>query len=240
MSVIYEPTGRAKEYSDLACNLYSNCGHGCKYCFAPACLYKTKEDFFTCPAIPRKDIIKKIAHDCEKMRSDNDSRSVLLCFACDPYQHGSSKITRHALETFSAYGINVHILTKGGHRAEKDFDLLKSNDWSFGTTMVFSDQKDVEKWEPGAASVNQRIGAILKAKKMGIKTWISLEPVIDTTQTKQIIMSLMPYVDHWKIGTWNYDKRAKLIDWKTFKNDVEKLLVGRSYYLKHALLEAAK
>ena len=34
MSVIYEPKGKAREYSPLALNLYLECQHGCKYCYA--------------------------------------------------------------------------------------------------------------------------------------------------------------------------------------------------------------
>jgi hypothetical protein len=38
MKIIYEPRGAAREYSPLAANLYRGCIHGCKYCYAPACL----------------------------------------------------------------------------------------------------------------------------------------------------------------------------------------------------------
>src|SRR3972149_6634508 len=46
MGVIYEPTGKAREYAELAVNLYSGCGHSCGYCYAPACLKKTRADFY--------------------------------------------------------------------------------------------------------------------------------------------------------------------------------------------------
>lgn len=29
---IYEPKGKAKEYGDLALNIYTGCSHGCFYC----------------------------------------------------------------------------------------------------------------------------------------------------------------------------------------------------------------
>ena len=29
MKIIYEPKGKAKEYADLAINLYKGCTHGC-------------------------------------------------------------------------------------------------------------------------------------------------------------------------------------------------------------------
>ena len=31
MSIIYEPRGKAREYSELAVNLYTGCSHGCRY-----------------------------------------------------------------------------------------------------------------------------------------------------------------------------------------------------------------
>ena len=45
MNAIYEPRGAAAEYAPLACNLYRGCGHGCKYCYAPACLRMGREEF---------------------------------------------------------------------------------------------------------------------------------------------------------------------------------------------------
>ena len=44
-SVIYEPKGKAGEYSKLAANIYNGCGHGCEYCFAPAFLRTARETF---------------------------------------------------------------------------------------------------------------------------------------------------------------------------------------------------
>lgn len=45
MGVIYEPKGKAREYCELAVNLYRGCGHGCLYCYGAACLRMTREEF---------------------------------------------------------------------------------------------------------------------------------------------------------------------------------------------------
>ena len=35
MSKIYEPRGRAREYSPFALNCFKGCDHGCQYCYVP-------------------------------------------------------------------------------------------------------------------------------------------------------------------------------------------------------------
>lgn len=55
MNVIYEPKGKAGEYSPLAVNLYRGCDHGCTYCYAPAAT-RTARETFSCPVL-RPDII---------------------------------------------------------------------------------------------------------------------------------------------------------------------------------------
>ena len=54
MCIIYEPRGKAKEYSKLAANLYKGCSHGCTYCYAPAATF-TKPEQFVRNISPRKN-----------------------------------------------------------------------------------------------------------------------------------------------------------------------------------------
>lgn len=71
----------------------------------------------------------------------------------------------------------------------------------------------------------------------GIKTWVSLEPVIDPGQALELIRELHPIVDHWKVGKLNY--QALDVDWIKFREDVKALLesLGADYYLKKSLTE---
>lgn len=131
------------------------------------------------------------------------------------------------------------ILTKGGKRAERDFNLLAKNPAlsSFGVTLTFAKLSDSEKWEPGAATPIQRACSLYNAKDMGIKTWVSLEPVIDPQQTLEIIRCTLQSVDMYKIGKWNHDKRANEIDWKAFVQEAVEILErhGKEYYVKEDL-----
>ena len=56
MKPIYEPKGKAKEYGDLAINIYTGCPHRCYYCFAPNVLRRDREIFHTCVE-PRENIV---------------------------------------------------------------------------------------------------------------------------------------------------------------------------------------
>ena len=47
MKPIYEPRGAAREYGELALNIYTGCPHRCFYCFAPSVLHREREAFHT-------------------------------------------------------------------------------------------------------------------------------------------------------------------------------------------------
>ena len=57
MKVIYEPKGKALEFSPLGANLYRGCSHGRLYCYVPQTIKEKREIFVTQPK-PRKDVLK--------------------------------------------------------------------------------------------------------------------------------------------------------------------------------------
>ena len=235
MSVIYKPKGKAGEYADLACNLFTGCTNGCTYCYAPRMLHRKPIDFHS-NALPRKDIISKITKEAPL----HSGKEVFLCFTCDPYPvNDTSLITRQAIEILHAHNVSVNILTKGGETATRDFDLLSLRPElsNIGATLTFFNENDSLKWEPNAALPGERCFMLAQAKAKGISTWASLEPVIDTKQTLNLIAATHSYVDHYKVGRWNYDKRANEIDWAKFLKNAIALFdkYGSSYYIKKDL-----
>lgn len=241
MNIVYQPSGKAKEYADLAVNLYTGCSHGCLYCYCPAILHKTRADFHTNVA-PKKDALERLSKDAQKLAEAGDDREILLSFMTDPYQPLETKerITRKAIKVLIAHNLRFTILTKGGTRASRDFDLLKGYDkCSFGTTVVFDLILDAYNFEPGAPSPVDRLITIQTAKKMGIKTWISLEPVIYPEQALSLVGAYHEYVDHWKIGKINYDPELEArVNWPKFREDAKVLLdsLGADYYIKKSLI----
>lgn len=233
MSIIYRPKGRAVEYSHLAINHYVGCSHGCGYCYVPAV---TKNYRFHAEQSVRKDVLYQLRREAPNYAGSNER--VLLSFTCDPYQplDDTEQITRKVLEILRKNNIPFQILTKGGTRAGRDFELYGPHD-VFATTLTFLDEQDSRREEPNAAIPRSRILALEMAKQKGIETWASLEPVIDVNQSLEIIRHTHQFVDHFKIGKLNYNERARDINWRKFGIKAIELCrdCETDYYIKEDL-----
>jgi hypothetical protein len=146
--------------------------------------------------------------DCEELQRAKDKRNILMSFTTDPYQplDLSLGLTRKAIEIFIKYSRPFDILTKGGVRSERDFDLLASHPdlCHYATTLTLCCREDEVKWEPNAAHWNERVGALRKAHSLGIPTWASIEPIIDPRQSRYLIAETLGCVDLYKIGKMNH------------------------------------
>lgn len=243
MAIIYVPKGRAREYSPLAANLYDGCSHGCKYCYAPGIRHLSIDEYSKA-ANPRAEILEKIENDCLIF---HDSREqVLLSFIGDPYcpENETDDLTGSVLRLFLKHRIPTAILTKGGHRALRDMDLIKSFGRSIkvGATLTFSDPDRSKEWEPGAALPTDRIETLLAFKAMGVRTWASFEPVIDPSQSLEMIRLSLDAVDEYRLGKLNHYRGLDTsIDWVAYLSQAVGLLrvKGKPFYVKQDLREAA-
>lgn len=235
MKPIYKPSGRAKEYGDYACNIYTGCPHRCYYCFAPSVLHRDRELFHS-HVEPRPGIVEAVKRQLYEEKLTGEL--IHLCFTCDPYPMGyDSTPTREIIKAIKQSGNNVQILTKNGNGADRDIDLLDGADW-FGVTISGYSRNIVE---PGAGTVNDRIASLREAHWRGIKTWVSHEPVLNDEDVLDFI-SKADYVDLFKIGKLNYHPSD--INWAEFGREAEALCkrLGRDYYIKDDLrreMEAA-
>lgn len=225
---IYEPKGAAKEYGDLALNIYNKCPHACFYCYCPKVLHKATEDFFG-DAEPRKDIVNEVRKQLE--RENITGKLIHLCFVGDPYPTGSdSTATRAIIKLLKEHGNHVQILTKGD--GSRDFDLLDGEDWYGITISGKAESKDTE---PGAIQAHKRLSILKIAKLHGIKTWVSFEPVVNAVSVLRCISGYSSSFDRIKIGKLNYHPSD--INWKEFGKEAEALCkrLGVDYYIKDSL-----
>ena len=231
MRPIYKPKGPAAEYGDYALNIYTGCPHRCYYCYVPNVRRVHRETFHRFVK-PRKEIVREVQKQLE--REQITGQLIHLCFTCDPYPTGyDTTTTREVIKALKEYGNHVQILTKGD--GSRDFDLLDEDDW-YGVSLS-GGLADIEssKNEPEAKAPAWRMTVIEDAKKRGIKTWVSFEPVIDADGVLRCISMFHRLIDKVKIGKLNYHPSD--INWAQFGREAESLCkeMGIDYYIKDSL-----
>ena len=152
-------------------NLYKGCTHGCKYCYAPSLIHDERtwgryvDAKMNAPGIMEGEI--------RGLRKDE----VFLSSASDPYQPVEARygLTRKCLEVLLRHQFPVTILTRSP-LVLRDLDLLTKFEWArvgMSITTV-----PVRRFEPGVPPLGRRIVTLKRLAAAGIKTWVSLAPVI--------------------------------------------------------------
>jgi DNA repair photolyase len=238
MCKIYEPAGRAREYSPLALNYFKGCDHGCKYCYVQPMMQRFNTSYdhskVSCDLNPN-ELEKSII----KLSKDDRQKQILLSFTGDPYCGVESGQTRQVLEVLLKHQCHVAILTKNSGKAKKDIDLFKKFEhFKIGSTLTFYDESKSKEWEPGAPSSIDRLAALSEFASEGIKTWVSFEPVINPDESLKLIEIASKIVDHVKVGKLNnYKGLDKTINWSKFLYDAVYLLrqANTKFYIKKDL-----
>ena len=218
MGLIYQPNGRAREYSPLALNVFTGCDHQCKYCYCPRIMRKQLSEYFNNFGV-KNNFLVQLEKDAKQFQ--NCKSQVLLSFIGDPYckTNDDLKITRKALEILYKYRIPVALLSKGGSRCLQDLDIFKKfgNHIKVGATLSFFNEAKSLKTEPGAAVPLDRLSALYDLHKAGIRTWVSFEPVLDPDETIELLNNSIDIVDEYKVGKINqYKNLDSSINWNRF------------------------
>lgn len=235
-SIIYAPAGQAGEYATLACNPYRGCGHQCAYCYVPNVIKMTRAEFDT-GAFPRPDFVKKLTAEARKYQLVQSQEQVMLSFSTDPFHPGDNTLTRKTLQIIQDHGMGICTLTKGGGRALRDLDLFRPSRDAFASTLTSLDEAFSRRWEREATLPHERMDTLKKFHAAGIYTWVSLEPVLDTEATLEIIRQTHEYVNLYKVGRVNYLSLTRTTDWAVFTKRVLDVLnkTGAAHYIKNDL-----
>ena len=161
--------------------------------------------------------LAKIGED--KIRKDG---GIFFSFTCDPFDSylDNNNITRWMLQSLVTSQIPVTILTKnvdwlyteGWERAlthspmiEPEYAENLPHCLTIGFTITGND-----KLEPGAPSTEKRIEALRKLHdEYKIKTFVSLEPIIDLHSASEVIKATYQITDEIKIGVQSPIKRDR-------------------------------
>ncbi len=127
--------------------------------------------------------MKDLAHDCRILRDQYGDTvpEVLISFIGDAYQPSETHLgkTRLAIKILTAAQVPFTILTKS-NAIQRDFDILGDyrDKFRLGMTILTTFEDEVQSWKPEAPSIRSRIDTLAAAKRVGLKTWVSLEPVM--------------------------------------------------------------
>lgn len=198
---IYNPQGKAGEYSQWACNFYNGCSNDCEYCYCKrgfmSHVWDNKPHLKKCFKDERKalEIFEKELF--QNIRALTKS-SIFFTFSSDPMLPEVKRIYWAATACALSYDVRVQFLTKRADFVDDHF--LQHNRFckthiAFGFTLTGCDDK-----EPGASSNQERIEAMRILHERGFKTFASIEPIVDFDSSLRMIQETQGFCDLYKIG----------------------------------------
>jgi len=196
--------GRSRvEYATDQITVYPRCPYSCRYCF------------WRVPVMASRllRIRPKPLVEARRYLRSRRRRTIVVSFTTDPYppQEAELKLTRKTLEILSrARKHKVLILTKNPPLALRDLDLMLAHgDMWLGTTVIVLDIESP--LEPLAPPPYARLRALKEAHNRGVKTWLSIEPIMpDLTDVQAIVEETLDYVDMYVFGALNYARQLGL------------------------------
>jgi DNA repair photolyase len=179
---IYQPGGKALEYSQWAANFYNGCSARCDYCYnrhgrsakVVGCDVPTLKKSLIDESRAYRIFTKEAYRNLEELQK----HGLFFNFVSDPCLGETIHLNFRCIRALEALGVPVKLLTKQTWWIEDgifnhNIKMLPKN-VAYGFTLTGHDEL-----EPGAATNLERIEAMKKLHDAGFKTWASIEPIID-------------------------------------------------------------
>ena len=244
---IYNPSGKAGEYSYWACNFYTGCSNNCEYCYCKkgvmAHTWSDKPKLKACFK-DEHHALQVFEKELMQNLSDLQKYGLFFSFTTDPILPETKYLTYQSLGISVNNEVPVKILTK---RADFVSPLLLLNDKrklseyakyvAFGFTLTGHDELELN-----ASTNSERIEAMKKLHDAGFKTWASIEPIVDFESSLQMFISTSEYTDLYKIGLQSekkYDKDKIILFMQSIHSASHFRRFSGKIYFKNSLLEQA-
>ena len=163
----------------------------------------TQADKWAAECVATKELLKE---DFEKFKDTTLKQDgIFLSFTCDPLSDECFHLTDQAILTCLDCKVPVTLLTKSVNfmsHIERHLMAWKESlveDLKKYITIGFT-ITGMDEMEANAPSTTERIEALRKVHEMGIRTFVSLEPVIDITRAVNVLQDCLSYSDEIRIG----------------------------------------
>lgn len=161
---------------DWALNPYRGCTHSCAYCYAQDV---TRFE----PARPWGEVLEVKSNIIQVLRKElrNAREGVVgVGTVTDPYQPAEKRfeLTRGCLSVLRSKGMEVSVLTKSP-LVLRDLDILGG--WAgaeVGLSVATVDPKLTSILEPGAPPPEERMAALERLTRSGVKTYLMAAPIV--------------------------------------------------------------
>lgn len=241
---IYNPSGKAGEYSYWACNFHVGCSNGCEYCYLKKGRGKavlggdtpTLKKCFRDEKHALEIFEEELLQNVEELRK----HGLFFTFTSDPMLPETITLTRKACSRCVRNRVPIKILTKRAEFADEIITLLesdkmsyKSTDWvnyyAFGFTLTGHDEL-----EPNASPNIERIRAMRKLHEAGFRTFASIEPIVTFQSAKEVIRATLGFCDLYKIGLMS-GKKYDQVEAQGFVEWLREISEEPKIYLKESL-----
>lgn len=232
--LIYTPKGAAREYEKYACNIFTGCSGRCTYCYNRKWI-PSKVLGADNPTIKKSWSASVFETQLLYNICEHRKHGIFFSFVSDPFLTDNYFKTWEAIGKCMCFKVPVIILTKQAWWVNDVFlyNSHANQNITFGFTLTGHDEM-----EPGCATNEQRIRAMMLLKEKGFRTWASIEPIIDFESSLKMIEACAPFCDHFKIGLKS--------GWHPGKNDTSSFVAlaeeaieeyTGTYYLKQSIRE---
>ena len=232
---IYNPSGKAGEYSYWACNFYTGCSNNCDYCYCKKGVMS--HVWSNAPKLKKcfkdeKHAIEVFKKELMQNLSALQEHGLFFTFTSDPMLPGTIELTKSACCSCVRNNVPIKILTKRAEFAKDFISLLEHDkkhgrniDWiklyAIGLTLTGHDELELN-----ASTNTERIETMQKLHNTGFKTWASIEPIVDLKASLSCIEQTLGFCDLYKVGLMS---GGKLPDKEELR-----MFVGRVCYLASA------
>jgi len=242
---IYNPSGKAGEYSYWACNFYKGCSNDCSYCY---CKRGVMSSVWSTEPQLKKGLVnnetvleifkKELSSNIEQLKQ----HGLFFSFTTDPMLETTYWLTMSAVNICLANDVPVKILTKCtrkvlsvffGNSVYKDYYREKKHLIAIGFTLTGHDEL-----EKGASTNEERIEVMKMLHDEGFKTFASIEPIVDFDSSLKMIQQTAKFCNLYKIGLMG-NKKYQTDMMKLFFENVCSLasINGFKVYFKDSLLK---
>lgn len=248
---IYNPSGKAGEYSYWACNFYTGCSNDCSYCYCKRGVMSSV--WSTEPKLKsgfrdENHALELFEKELKQNLFELREHGLFFSFTTDPLIEATRELTFNAVGICVLNRVPVKLLTKDAEWVNSKHifgrtkleEHLVIKEWqrlvAWGFTLTGHDDLEVN-----SSTNKERIDVMNRLHNAGFKTFASIEPVIDFYGSMQMIQRSSEHCNLFKIGLESnkkYDKDKLQI----FIDDIIWYVSERSsarIYFKDGLLEQA-